>query len=1065
MASPSMLSISGDSVEFGSSESKMSIGSSCTVECNVGRISNSRIVSHFKKRRISYNTDSPSGEIMREIEAYLPSFQSPGYYMEPSLKELAMRELLDPGYCSRVPDFTVGRFDYGCVKYLGETDIRELDLDKIVKFCRHEVVVYDNENVKPAVGQGLNKPAEVTLVLDSRSDEIEKQQLDFFVRKLRQCAKRQGARFISFDPTNGEWKFSVQHFSRFGLIEDDEEDIIMDDAAAVQDPAEIDDDEIYNDVDEENEINMTQIEFSHSLPAHLRLDPVRMREMRMLMFPDEEEEAEDLNQKSMSGKEYARPLQNSAQIMSQRSSPPVPRKTPLALLDYSHGRFESNSPGAILMAQQHKGMPLKTLKAEGFELDLKHETPTAGNHSRNIVDAALFMGRSFRVGWGPNGILVHTGAQVGSDNRHNMLSSVVNLEKVAIDKVVRDENDKVRQELADFTFDFPLNLHKGMNHEIKEVEIGSCKLKLQKLVANRTMLSEICRSYYDILLRHSDVTVLSSSARLGLTHQVMVWELIRVLFSDREFKGRLESVGEDNEEDMMQDVKEASQDVDPEALPLIRRAEFSCWLQESVSDHVQNEISFLSESDYLEHIFVLLTGRQLDASVELAVSKGDVRLACLLSQAGGSTVNRSDVARQLDLWKINGLDFSFIEKDRIRLFELLAGNIHGSLHDVKIDWKRFLGLLMWYQLPPDTPLTIVFQSYKHLLDQGRAPYPVPLFIDEGPPEEAVNFSMEVHFDISYYLMLLHASEERESSFLKTMFSAFSSTNDPLDYHMIWHQRAVLEAVGAINSDDLHLLDMGFVSQLLCQGKCHWAIYVILHMPHREDFPCLHVNLIQEILFQYCEAWSSEESQRQFIEDLGIPAEWLDEAMAVYYNYNGDLSKALEHFLGCAHWQKAHTIFVTSIAHKLFLSAKHTEIWRLATSMEDHKSEIENWDLGAGIYISFYLMRNSLQGDINSMSDLDSLETKNAACKDFVDQLNESLAVWGGRLPVDGRVAYSKMAEEICGLLLSAISEGSTRDDQLNCFDTVFAAPIPEDHRSGRLQDAVSLFTCFLSEVF
>lgn len=38
-------------------------------------------------------------------------------------------------------------------------------------------------------------------------------------------------------------------------------------------------------------------------------------------------------------------------------------------------------------------------------------------------------------------------------------------------------------------------------------------------------------------------------------------------------------------------------------------------------------------------------------------------------------------------------------------------------------------------------------------------------------------------------------------------------------------------------------------------------------------------------------------------------------------------------------------------------------------MEDHKSEIENWELGAGIYISFYLMRNTLQGDPNSMTEL------------------------------------------------------------------------------------------------
>lgn len=38
-------------------------------------------------------------------------------------------------------------------------------------------------------------------------------------------------------------------------------------------------------------------------------------------------------------------------------------------------------------------------------------------------------------------------------------------------------------------------------------------------------------------------------------------------------------------------------------------------------------------------------------------------------------------------------------------------------------------------------------------------------------------------------------------------------------------------------------------------------------------------------------------------------------------------------------------------------------------MENHKSEIENWDLGAGIYVSFYLIRSSLQEDNNTMSEL------------------------------------------------------------------------------------------------
>lgn len=37
-------------------------------------------------------------------------------------------------------------------------------------------------------------------------------------------------------------------------------------------------------------------------------------------------------------------------------------------------------------------------------------------------------------------------------------------------------------------------------------------------------------------------------------------------------------------------------------------------------------------------------------------------------------------------------------------------------------------------------------------------------------------------------------------------------------------------------------------------------------------------------------------------------------------------------------------------------------------MEEHKAEIADWDLGAGIYISFYIIKKSLQEE-NAMSEL------------------------------------------------------------------------------------------------
>lgn len=995
------------------------------------------------------------------------------YYTEPSLKELGDLELLNPGYCSKVRDFTIGRVGYGCVKFIGETDVRYLDLEEIVKFNRHEVVVYEDECGKPPVGQGLNKPALVTLVLKLGMSGFGGDGFSKVVERLRVSADKQGAEFVSYDPLSGEWKFSVCHFSRFGFNEDDEDDIVMDDVDPIEDPIEMDrGDGVGFGVDDDGivvgngfDVGQTGPELSHSLPAHLGLDPVRMRDMKMLMFPVDDE-GEDYGEfrygeKQTFGREKS-PLLSSGLRMSNKPSPPPPRKTPLALLEYKPSSFDVNAPGTLVLSQQNKRLPLKVGKQEGFRLDSTCETPVSSNHSRNVVDAGLFMGRSFRVGWGPNGILIHSGKRVGSNDCEGILSSVITLEKVAIDKVTRDEKNEVNKEATDLLFDSPLDLHESLNRRTEDIEVGSFKLSLQKVVCDCLVLPDICRRYIDIVEKQLEIDGLTASVRMSLMHQVMVWELIRVLFSEKETNGRSKFGLNLDEEDMMQDGKASLPEIEPEALPLARRAEFSYWLQESVYHRVQEDVSCLDEFSDLKHIFLLLTGRQLDAAVELAASRGDVRLACLLSGAGGSMMNRADIAQQLELW-LNGMDFNFIEKDRIQLLELLSGNIHSALNGKKIDWKRFLGLLMWYELPPGTTLPAVFHTYQHLLTEEKAPYPVPVYIDEGPVEEAVNIATDGRFDLAYYLMLLHASEDGKFDHLKSMFSAFASTDDPLDYHMIWHQRAILEAIGTFSSSDLQIVDMSYVSQLLCMGKCHWAIYVVLHMPYREDYPYFHSTVIREVLFQYCDTWSNQEEQLKFIEELGVPSQWLHEAMAVYFQYYGDLAKALEHYIQCESWQKAHSIFITSVVHSLFLSAEDSEIWRLATSMEDYKSEIEDWDLGAGIYISFYLLRSSLPGDDSDMTKLDSLESRDAACREFFAHLNKSLEVLGEKLPTDARVAYSKMSEEICNLLLSDIGEASTRETQLGCFDTISAAPLPEDLRSCHLQEAVTLFTCFLSE--
>jgi nuclear pore complex protein Nup98-Nup96 len=50
----------------------------------------------------------------------------------------------------------------------------------------------------------------------------------------------------------------------------------------------------------------------------------------------------------------------------------------------------------------------------------------------------------------------------------------------------------------------------------------------------------------------------------------------------------------------------------------------------------------------------------------------------------------------------------------------------------------------------------------------------------------------------------------------------------------------------------------------------------------------------------------------------------------------------------------------SIYFSILGSANHQEIWEITSALENHKSEIADWDLGAGIYIDFYILKNSMQ---------------------------------------------------------------------------------------------------------
>ncbi|GIQ84545.1 hypothetical protein KIPB_006057 [Kipferlia bialata] len=163
-------------------------------------------------------------ETERTISSAAPRLDNPDMYTVPALSDL---EVMSDDELAAVRGFTVGHTAFGRVEFLGLTDVRGLDLGALVAFEQRSLEVYPAGTAKPPVGSGLNRPAIVTLcnvfVLGKDGNPSKKPaHIEKYTTRVVSATKKMGASFISFDPELGDWVFSVQHFSKYGLSDDGE---------------------------------------------------------------------------------------------------------------------------------------------------------------------------------------------------------------------------------------------------------------------------------------------------------------------------------------------------------------------------------------------------------------------------------------------------------------------------------------------------------------------------------------------------------------------------------------------------------------------------------------------------------------------------------------------------------------------------------------------------------------------------------------------------------------------------------------------------------------------------
>lgn len=153
-----------------------------------------------------------------------------GYYTIPSLDDLKSH-IREDGSCV-VREFTIGRTGYGSVYFKEQIDVAGLNIDELVHFRHKEIVIYPDDEDKPPVGTELNRKAQVTLdqvwphdkTLHEPIKDRERLEAMDFEGKLRAVCDKHDTKFVEYRPETGSWVFRVNHFSKYGLSDSDDEE-------------------------------------------------------------------------------------------------------------------------------------------------------------------------------------------------------------------------------------------------------------------------------------------------------------------------------------------------------------------------------------------------------------------------------------------------------------------------------------------------------------------------------------------------------------------------------------------------------------------------------------------------------------------------------------------------------------------------------------------------------------------------------------------------------------------------------------------------------------------------
>ncbi|KAI8615851.1 nuclear protein 96-domain-containing protein [Chytriomyces sp. MP71] len=491
-----------------------------------------------------------------------------------------------------------------------------------------------------------------------------------------------------------------------------------------------------------------------------------------------------------------------------------------------------------VVAVVQKNESLSPKRALPSQADLCTQDPTAlpmpvlnesivMSRSNHVVDAGLFMGRSFRGGWGPKGEFAVSGRTAGSDS-----VSQVKIVRVSAFSWETERDKSKRTALAE--------TEKARHIKCLELILNRTAVYSTRAASNSAATGEANRVVVTGSLENRSLLQSSSSipqaiCPLGVINRGFQFSELMAVVSSRDNSaefGRdepsvwmLASAIFDDIDDAAIRETISSEKVIDEILTALRKERISDWLRKSIADKGVPTAS----SNSADTVFAHLLSRKVADAIATAIKNRDFRLATTLSQvagvggrsvvrksgsdglhgvsAGHGVVSRSsmnDLARehivyQIHVWMADA-EQNGIAPEYLKLWKLISGDLRvwdAAVVGAAQDWRQALGLFLWYAEGGGLSLNHALAAYDDAWKAGSGLHAKPPILaylaDKGT-------ATTLRRDICYNLLKVVTDD---SLFLESLLLPAAVGRNLLDHRVSWLLWLVLSRAKMVREFSTH----------------------------------------------------------------------------------------------------------------------------------------------------------------------------------------------------------------------------------------------------------------------